>query len=103
MGYRLGVIRAASRSSPLYAQEPTLCQERVRRLRFSFDVRTAPRLHSSDDGLFLTTSTLRRLEQDVQHLAIHAHSISADSFEHNWPQSSSRVPTVEGECISQLR
>jgi hypothetical protein len=76
MGYRLGVIRAASRSSPVYAKEPTLCQGRVRRLRVLFDVRTAPRLHSSDDGLFLTTSTLRRLEEDVHHLAISAHSLS---------------------------
>jgi hypothetical protein len=29
--------------------------------------RTAPRLHSSDDGLFLATSALRRLEEDVRH------------------------------------
>jgi hypothetical protein len=42
-------------------------------MRFSFNGRTAPRLHSSDDGLILTTSTLRRLEQEVQHLAIPAH------------------------------
>jgi hypothetical protein len=35
-------------------------------IRFSSDARAAPRLPSSDDGLFLATSTLRRLEEDVR-------------------------------------
>jgi hypothetical protein len=53
------------------------------------DVRTAPRLHSSDDGLFLAASTLRRLVEQVQHLAISAHSISEPRIDDE--QSISRV------------
>src|SRR3979409_193011 len=32
-------------------------------IRFSFDARTAPRLHSSDDGLLLAPCTLRGFEE----------------------------------------
>jgi hypothetical protein len=56
-------------------------------IRSSSDARTAPRLHSSDDGLFLATSTLRRLEEDVQHSAISAHSMSEPRIDVQFPVS----------------
>ena len=46
-------------------------------LRFSLDVQTAPFLHSSDDGLVFTTSTLRRPEEECGNLAICAQQTRA--------------------------
>src|SRR6478672_8057116 len=56
-------------------------------IRSSSDARTAPRLHSSDDGLFLATSTLRRLEENVQHWRFSAHSMSEPRIDVQFPVS----------------